>query len=336
MPFQENIELLRLLLTNRESIADGIETVLNAQRKPAQYQQDFALLPRLFEDCFFARTAAAAGQTGLRGQLEEAHWAAGFRPRRVQHAHNDLIDPLEMMVRAFYCWQQTRWPGRNGRVHYAHTLFNLYLLRWLQFLSMRIWDNGPGGAGARLAEIQNVLDSPWRSSPVNQPQFVRDARWLIPLAQSLISDDLAPYFGVARHITETLPAADVLEIQRAHVRMLGGHLTSQIRYYCTKDGVPGLTINDPGVVLRTRTSNALDFALLVQGLVGLLTAYDSAVQNGDERTRLNMAGAILQGVSSDPELFLNRIDLLSAYNYRARSICRDFLPGNEPLTLCKN
>jgi hypothetical protein len=320
VPFQANLELLRLFLTHREDIVESIEAVLNAQRKPIQYLQDHSLLSRHFEDCFFARTAAAASQTRvpahLRGQLEEAHWAGGFRPRQVQGLHNDLIHPVEMMIRGFYCWQQTRWPGRNGRLHYAHTLFNLYVIRYLQFLSMRLWDDGPGSfaqkkAGGRLAEIQGVLDELWKSSPAGQPVIVRDARWLIPLAQSLITDELAPYFEVAQQVTETLEEADVLEIQKAHVRMLGGHLTSQIRYYCTKDGV---SINEPSVVLRTRASNALDFALLVQGLVELLRAYDRAVQSGDERMRLDMAGAICQGISVDPELFLNRVDLLSAYS----------------------
>jgi len=131
------------------------------------------------------------------------------------------------------------------------------------------------------------------------------------LAQSLITDELAPYFEAAQQVTETLPEADALEIQKAHVRMLGGHLTSQIRHYCTRDGV---SINDHSVILRTRASNALDFALLVQGLVGLLKAYDCALQSGDECMRLDMAGAICQGISADPELFLNRIDLLSAYS----------------------
>jgi hypothetical protein len=310
-PFQANVELLRLFLAHRADIVERIEAVLNAQRKPIGYLQDHSLLSRHFEDCFFAHTAATASQKLLRGQLEEAHWAAGFKPRQVQGLHNDLIHPAEMMIRGFYCWQQTRWPGRNGRMHYAHTLFNLYVLRWLQFLSMRIWDDTPRSAGGRLAEIQGVLDELWRSSPADQPVIVRDARWLIPLAQSLITDELAPYFEVAQHVAETLPEADALEIQKAHVRMLGGHLTSQIRYYCTKDGV---SINDPSVVLRTRASNALDFALLIQCLVALLKAYDCAVQSGDERMRLDMAGATYQGISSDPELFLNRLDLLSAYS----------------------
>jgi hypothetical protein len=131
------------------------------------------------------------------------------------------------------------------------------------------------------------------------------------LAQSLITDELAPYFEIARQVTETLQEADALEIQKAHVRMLGGHLTSQIRYYCTKDGV---SLNEHSVVLRTRTSNALDFALLVQGLVALLKAYDGALHSGDERMRLDMAGAVFQGISADPELFLSRVDLLSAYS----------------------
>src|SRR5262249_11543685 len=158
---------------------------------------------------------------------------AGFRPRLVDDLHNDLIHPAEMMIRAFHCWQQTRWPGRSGRMHYAHTLFNLYVLRWLQFLSMRVCgaaaasgsqDQGRGTTSGRLAELQTVLDELWRSSPAGQPALVRDARWLIPLAQSLITDELAPYFEAARQATETLPEADALEIQKAHVRMIGGHL----------------------------------------------------------------------------------------------------------------
>jgi hypothetical protein len=304
-PFHAHLELLRLFVLHREPIVDSLESLLNAQRKPISYLQDRSLLSQHFENCFFAHPVVHAGQTHLRGQLEKAHWAAGFRPRQVHHLYNDLIHPAEMMTRAFHCWQQTRWPGRNGRAHYAHTLFNLYVLRSLQFLSMRLGD------GVRLTEIQDVLDALWKSSPADQPVFVRDARWLVPLAQSLITDELAPYFEVARQVAETLAEEDRLEIQKAHVRMLGGHLTSQIRYYSSKAGV---SINEPDVVLRTRTSNALDFALLVQGLVEVLKGYDRALQRGDERMRLDMAGTICQGIAADPELFLNRVDLLSAYS----------------------
>ena len=169
VPFQAHVELLRLFLTHREDIVESIEAVLNAQRKPTRYLQDRSLLSRRFEDCFFACTAVTASQTRrksaqaegsvvrvkeLRGQLEEAHWAGGFRPRQVHYLHNDLIHPAEMMMRGIHCWQQTRWPGRSGRMHYARTLFNLYVIRCLQFLSMRLWDGDPRSfaqekAGAR-------------------------------------------------------------------------------------------------------------------------------------------------------------------------------------------
>ena len=308
--FQEHLELLRLFLAHREEIVESIEALLNAQRKPIHYLQDRPLLSRHFEDCFFAHTAVTASQRGLRSQLEEAYWAAGFRPRHVDYTHNDLVHPAEMMIRGFHCWQQTQWPGRNGRMHYAQMLFNLYVARWLEFMSMRLWDDPESGASGRLAELQSLLDALWSGSPDDQSVFVRDARWLIPLAQSLVTDELAPYLEIAGRVRETLPEADALEIQKAQVRMLGGHLTSQIRYYCTRDR---LSISERSVVLRTRTSNALDFALLVQGLVALLRTYDCALLNGDEPMRIDMAGAICQGLSADPELFLNRIDLLSAY-----------------------
>lgn len=291
--FEAHVELLRLFLTRRKEIVESIAALLNAQRTTDPPPD----LPQQFEDCFFG----VADSQALRGELEADYCAEGFTPRAVQHLHNDLAHPVELMMRGVHCWQQTHWPGRGDRVHYAHTLFNLYVLRCLEFLSLRL----------RLPEIQGLLDELWRSSPVGQPAFVRDARWLIPLAQSLITDELAPYFEMTRKVTETLSEADALEVQRAHVRMLGGHLCSQIRHYCTRDG---LAIEDRSVVLRTRTSNALDLALLVQGLVALLGAYERAVQSGDERVRIAMAGAIFQGISPDPELFLNRVELLGAYS----------------------
>src|ERR1019366_205138 len=39
VPFEANVELLRLFLAHREDIVEGIEGVLNAQRKPIQYLQ---------------------------------------------------------------------------------------------------------------------------------------------------------------------------------------------------------------------------------------------------------------------------------------------------------
>jgi hypothetical protein len=309
--FQAHIELLEFFLAHRDEIVERIQGVLNAQRKPIDYLQDSSQLSRHFEDCFFTLTAIAPSHSRLRGQLDEAHWASGFRPRPIPGLHNGLVDPAEMMIRGFHLWQQTRWPGRNGRVRYAHTLFNLYVLRCLELLSMRLWDAGSGSAGDRLSHVQGVLDQLWTITPADQPVLVRDARWLIQLAQSPATDDLGAYFHVAEHVAGSFSKEDRIEIHKAGVRMAAGHLRSQIRYHSMKKAV---SFDEDSVVLNTRNSNALDFALLIQDLVPLLEAYEHAWQSGDAQTRLELADAICQGISPDPELFLNRVELLRAYS----------------------
>ena len=156
-----------------------------------------------------------------------------------------------------------------------------------------------------------MLDQLWTITPADQPVLVRDARWLIQMAQSPATDDLGAYFEVAEKIAETLSEEDRIEIHKAGVRMTAGHLRSQIRYYSTKNAV---SLDDQSLVLSTRNSNALDFALLIQELVPLLEAYEHAWHSDDGQKRLELAGAICQGISPDPELFLNRVELLGAYS----------------------
>jgi len=311
VPFQAHIELLHFFLAHRDDIVERIQGALNAQRQPIEYLQDSVLLSRHFEDCFFTLTGVTHSQSHLRGQLAEAHRASGFRPREIPGLHNGLVDPAEMMIRGFHLWQQTRWPGRNGRVRYANTLFNLYVVRCLALLSMRLWDAGPRSAGDRLSQVQGVLDGLWTLTPADQPVLLRDARWLIQMAQSPATDDLGAYFEVAEHIAETLSEEDRIEIHKAGVRMAAGHLRSQIRYYSIKKAV---SLDEKSLVLSTRNSNALDFALLIQDLVPLLEAYEHAWHRDDGQKRLELADAICQGISPDPELFLNRVELLGAYS----------------------
>jgi hypothetical protein len=311
VPYHAHVELLHLFLAHRDEIVERIQGLLNAQRKPIQYLQDGPLLSRHFEDCFFTLTGVTRDQSRLRGQLREAHWASGFKPRESPGLYNDLVDPAEMMVRGFHLWRQTHWPGHSGRVRYAHTLFNLYVIRCLALLSMRLWDAGSSSAGDRLAQVQGVLDQLWRITPADPPVLVRDARWLIPLAQSPTTDELAGYFEVAEHIAETLSEEDRNEIQKAGVRMAGGHLRSQLRHVSMQKGV---SLDENSLVLSTRKSNALDFALLIQGLVPLLEAYEQSIHSGDGEKRVEFAAAICQGISPDPELFLNRLDLLGPYS----------------------
>ena len=307
--FQAHIELLQFFLGRRGDIVERIQDLLNAQRKPAEYLQNHAVLSRHFEDGFFI--GVTQSQSRLRGRLEEAHSASGFRPRDIPGLHNGLIDPAEMIIRAFHLWERTRWPGRNGRVRYAHTLFNLYVIRCLALLSMRVWDDGAKGAADRLSQVQGVLDGLWRIRVADHPVLVRDARWLVPMAQSPATDELGAYFDVAEKVATSLSEDDRIEIHKAGVRMVGGHLRSQIRYYALKKRVP---LDDISLVLITRGSNALDFALLIQELVPLLEAYEQAWRGDDRQRRLELADAICQGISPDPELFLNRVELLGAYS----------------------
>ena len=88
---------------------------------------------------------------------------------------------------------------------------------------MRLWDAGStSAAGDRLSLVQGVLDQLWKIAPPDQPVLVRDARWLIQLAQSPATDDLGAYFEVAEKIAETLAEDDRIEIHKAGVRMAPG------------------------------------------------------------------------------------------------------------------
>ena len=230
-PFTAHVELLESFLARRDDIVERIQAVLNAQRKPIEYLQDRRLLSRHFEECFFTPDGITSGQSRFRDRLEDAHWAGGFKPRAIPGLHNSLIDPAEMMIRGFHLWRQTRWPGRPGRIRYAQTLFNLHVIRCLALLSMRLWDAGSGSAGDRLLQVQRVLDGLWTTAPADQPVLVRDARWLIQMAQSPATEELAPYFDVAANIAGTLSEEDRIEIHKAGVRMAAGliPLTADVR-----------------------------------------------------------------------------------------------------------
>jgi hypothetical protein len=63
-------------------------------------------------------------------------------------------------------------------------------------------------------------------------------------------------------------------------------------------------------MMVTRNSNSMDVALLVHDLVPPLEAYVTA---GSEKQRRDLADAIFQGISADPELLVRRGDLLGPY-----------------------
>ncbi len=308
--FAAHVELLEFFLAHRDAVVAKIQELLNAQYKPARYLQDRQQLARDFEECLFTLPDLGADRSRLRGRLEQAHWARGFKPRDLRDMPNDLLQPADLMARAFVMWASTRWPSRKGRTRHAHVLLNLYLVRQLALLVMRTWDAGSGSAAERLSQAQRVLDAVWRGASADQPVLVRDVRWLIPVAMSPTTDDLAPYFEVVEEISATFANDDRLTILSATVRIAGGHLRSYLQYHVVQKGG---SLDDSGLVVLTRKSNALDFSLLIHGLVVLLDAYERAVGSGEREKRLQLADAICQGVSPDPELFINRVDLLGAY-----------------------
>ena len=104
LEFEAHVSLLRSFLARREEIIARVEGLLNAQRKPPQYLQDVPLLSRQLEDCFFTLGGLAPEHSRLRRQLDEAHWASGFKPRQAPGQHNDLIDAAELMYVTGTMW----------------------------------------------------------------------------------------------------------------------------------------------------------------------------------------------------------------------------------------
>jgi len=308
-PFATYLELLELYLARRAEIVALIEQLLNSQGKSLQSPLDKALLSGQFHECFCAAGTLARAQPSPGQLLELAHWASGFKPR--DKPGNDIVDPVEMLLRGLHMWRQTRWPGQKGRVRYAHILFNLSLLRSLALLTLRLWDGDADSAAGRLAQLQGVLDRLWNETPADQPRLVRAIHWLVPVAMSPTTDQLSGYFEMMAAMAGSFPAADLIEVHKAGVQTGAGHLRSQLYHLALQKG---LSLDEHALVLLTRKSNALDLALLVQGLVVLFEAYQRCLHSGDEEQRLALASAIIQGVSPDPELFLLRPDLLGPYS----------------------
>jgi hypothetical protein len=304
--FSSHVALLAALLARRGPIAEAIEgRLLNVQGKEISRSRNRAHFAQILDSCFFDAPGLPRDLARVKGRLAAAHVADGFEPvlldRRSHH-----FDPLELIARAYDHWERRRWPGRNGRLTYARSLFAAFVLSQLQSLSLRIWDDGDEQAAGHLREIQLLLDTLNDATASNV--FVRDARWLIQTAQGPLTRDLEPYFRIAAQVSRSLAHSDRLELHKAGARLAGGHLRSQLRY---RTWETQRSIGDPDVLAITRNSNSMDGALLVRDLVALLEAYAAACLAGDQEERLDLADAILQGVSADPELFLTRLDHLA-------------------------
>ena len=214
---------------------------------------------------------------------------------------------MELVLRACHHWDSTRWPGTNGRLVYAQSLYAVFMLRQLEHLSLRIWDEGNDQAAERLQHVQRLLDLlNAGGGSAHELRLVRDARWLIQTAQGPLTRHVRPYFIKAGNVS-ALSNEVRLEIHKAGAVLAGGHLRSQLRHLSRRTG---WAFDDPQLLALTRSSNSMDMALLVRDLVPLLDAYSAACERQDSDARLALADAILQGLSADPELLLTRLDLL--------------------------
>jgi hypothetical protein len=281
MTFGEHVALLREFLDRRREIVEHVDThALNVRGKRAGLPRE---LSRLHE------------------QLAALHVADGFEPIALEGpAH--ALDPLELVGRAHRHWERHRWPGRNVRLPFAGRVVSVFILRQVEHLSLRIWDDGADAADDRLQEIQVLLDS-LNDGSIGDA-LVRDARWLIQTAQGPLTRRLEPYFRIAERTAASFTPRCRLEIHKAGALLTSGHLRAQLRQRASETERP---VDDPEVLAITRNSNSMDAALLVRDLIPLLDAYETA--SGHDR--LDLADTILQGVSADPELFLTRLDLLA-------------------------
>ncbi len=308
MSFAAHASLLDRFLTARRPIVERIErALLNVRDKSLAKSRNRAQFAHLLDLCFWGLPGLPHELTRLKGDLAARHRADGFEPVQLDAFVNEL-DPLELIVRAYGHWEATRWPGATGRLAFADTIFSVCLLRQLEHLSVRIWDDGRDGAAPRLAEAQRLLDE--LNAHSVGCVLVRDARWLIQTGLGPFTKHLRPYFVVADHIAASFADDTRLAIHSAGARLAGGHLRSQLRYRMWQTGLP---VDDSENLAFTRNSNALDNALLVRDLVPLLRAYRTHCAQGDATGRRELADAVLQGLSVDPDLFVSRFDLLAPY-----------------------
>jgi hypothetical protein len=302
--FADHVELLEHFLAGRREIVEDIDgRLLNLKGKAGRQHTDRGSWADTLDSCFFHLPALPPKAFRLNGQLAAARLADGFEPAPADGYVREL-DPVDLVVRAHHHWDHNRWPGKSGRITYARSIYAVFMMRQLEHLSMRIWDEGHGTASQRLQQVQHLLDL---LNAGGAPPRVRDARWLIQSAQSSLTRHLKPYFTMAERIAASFTDRERLEIHKAGATLAGGHLRSQLRHRSWQTGWP---VDDPKLLAMTHLSNSMDMALLAGDLIPLLDAYSAACGGQDADEQLALADAILQGLSADPEILLTRLDLL--------------------------
>src|SRR5688572_8218040 len=229
-PFSDYVCLLEELLDSRPAIVGELERQLFSARGKADAQSgDRASIADIFSACFFESPTISRHRSRLNGQLDAARLADGFEPVR-QDRYSRELDPVELVLRACHYWDATRWPGAKGRLAYTQTLYAVFILRQLEHLSLRVWDEGHEHSVGRLQHVQRLLDLLNGGGRfANGIRLVRDARWLVQTAQGPLTRHVRPYFIKAANVSAL--SQDVrLEVHKAGAVLAGGHLRSQLRH----------------------------------------------------------------------------------------------------------
>jgi len=155
--FTDHVALLTAYLDRRAFIVEAIERqMLNVQDKEPARSRDRSRLELLLGRSIDG-AIALPHRSGSYAALAAAHLEDGFQPvSRDTYSHR--LDPEDLVMRAYDHWDATRWPGRNGRVAFAHVVYVAFMIGLLEHLSLRIWDTGIEEADGRLREVQALLD----------------------------------------------------------------------------------------------------------------------------------------------------------------------------------
>jgi hypothetical protein len=199
--FSDHVALLEQFLAGRQRIVDDIDRrLLNVRGKAITQETDRGCFDEIFISCFFESPAALPQASRFKGQLAAAHLAEGFDPGPAD-GYSREVDPVSLVLHAHRLWDRDRWPGRTGRLAYAQSLYAVFILRQLAYLSLRIWDEGDHMAAERLEQVQQLLDL---LNGASTAPLVRDARWLIQIAQGPLTKHVKPYSVVADRVARSL------------------------------------------------------------------------------------------------------------------------------------
>ena len=197
-------------------------------------------------------------------------------------------------------------------------LYDAYVFQLIMLLSLRIWDEG--NPDDNIQTIQSLLDE-LQAGPGNSgKQFVRHAPDLLTLATSL--NNYAD-IGIYRDLIDKTKRFKVkehrLRFSLANAKGTGSHLRSVI---ATLYLAPPLEINketwkaffakEEGKIHRTQ--NEIDYEIIVSALNNLFSRYEELLSgkvNNEER--FEIAEAILDGLSADPEYFIDSPEMLRKF-----------------------